>query len=530
MKTEPNRIEAYTQLALLECRRGHLAEAEALFEKASVLVPHDASFLNNLGVVRHQQGKLEEAREALENALATNMSYVDAAANLKKIRLDLMNGRIARASAEYSLGRFPLLNSFVDKLKAEYLGTRDISTPVAARIRRQRFAEPIQDGKREILFLSVNPRVDMAKKADALRQTGEYQVRLLCHNGTGDVLDEFFGPFYDEIIPYANLIELMYFLLALKPDVILARPKSQVAALAILFGNAPLVFNVYDIETINTPEEYLDPQHAEANAFRLKIEAEQFCMEHAAGIVHKGRKDEIDRYIRPKYDIRAPVLHFYPFCWDRYFAPEDARKLSKEDGVTHLVYTGVVSPSSEDKRLVGHSQFAPMIEAIARQGIHWHIYYNPETGVNDRHYQEYFDLAERNPYFHFHSPLSSPLLSGEIAKYDYGYMVHDVRGAVWGESCNDVSMANKIFTYLEAGLPMIVGDSFRAVADFVREHAVGIVVDSTDLSDLSQRLRHVDYEELRSNVLKVREQLSIKRHISKLAHLLDEVSGNGEHG
>jgi len=527
LKTEPNRPEAYAQWALLQFREGCFSEAEALFEKAASRAPQDASLLNNLGVAQQRQGNLEGARASFEEALATSPKYVDAAGNLKKVRVDLINQRLARASSEYSLDRYPLLKSFVDTLRNEYLTLTNLSVPVAERIRRQRFVEPAQDDKREILFLSVNPRVDMAKKADALRQLGGYRVTMLCHKGTGDVLDEFFGRFYDEIIPYANLVELAYFLLALKPDVIVARPKNQVAALAILFGNAPVVFNVYDIETINTPEEYLDPQYAEAGAFRLNIETERFCMEHAAGIIHKGRKDEIDRYVRPKYDIRAPVLHFYPFCWDRYFAPEDPPKLSEEDGVPRLVYTGVVSPSSADKRLVGHSQYAPMIEAITRQGIHWHIYYNPETGVNDGYYREYFDLAEQNACFHFHSPLPYHSLSTEIAKYDYGYMVHDVRGVVWGEGNNDVSMANKIFTYLEAGLPMIVGDSFGAVADFVKEHAVGIVVDSTDLSDLSQRLRSVDYQELRSNVLKAREQLSIGKHAPELAHLLETVGGNG---
>ena len=528
VKAEPNRPEAYAQWALLHFREGRFSEAETLFEKAASRAPMDASLRNNLGVAQHRQGDLEQARASFEQALAINPKYVDAAGNLKKVRVELINQRLALASTRYGVDRYPLLKSSVETLRDGYAAATNLSVPVAERLRRHQFAEPPQDDKREVLFLSVNPRVDMAKKADALRQLDGYRVRMLCHNGTGDVLDEFFGRFYDEVIPYANLVELTYFLLALKPDVIVARPKNQVAALAILLGNAPVVFNVYDIEAINTPEESMDPRYAEADALRLNVETERFCMENAAGIIHKGRRDEIDTYIRPKYDVRAPVLHFYPFCWERYFAPEDTPKLSREDGIPHLVYTGVVSPSSMDRRLVGHSQFAPMIETVTEQKVHWHIYYNPETGVNDGYYQEYFDLAERNPYFHFHSPLPYHRLSSEIAKYDYGYMVHDTRGALWGQSCNDVSMANKIFTYLEAGLPMIVGDSFGAVADFVNEHGVGIVVDSTDLSDLSQRLRSVDYQELRANVLQAREALSIGRHAPELAHLLEEVGGNGK--
>ncbi len=510
LEAEPSRVEGYAQLALLQYSQNHLMEAEELFEKAAALTPSDASFLNNLGVMQYRQGKLEQARKTLENALATDLNYVDAAVNLRKVRLDLIQQRIERAFSEYSLGRFHHLTSFIYKLKTEYLKATKLSTPVAARIRRQRNSVPIQDGRREILFLSLNPRVDMAKKADALARTGRYRVIMLCSEKTAGVVGGFFHQFFDEVITYSDLIELVCFLLALDPDVIVARPK--VTAPAIIFGNAPVVYNSYDIYSFTRPKEYADP---------FEMEGEQFRFENADAIIHKGQEDEIDLCLRPRYDINAPVLHFHPCCWKRYFVPQNLPRLSQMDGELHIVYTGLVEPPSTDKRLNGEVHFLDTARLITAQGLHFHIYYSPQLGRSDDYYREYFELAEQNDRFHFHSGLGYEELCSEIARYDYGWNVLDYRYTVMPELWHKMVSTNKIFTYLEAGLPMIVGSKNEYIASFVQKQGIGIDMDWYDLQSLSERLGDVDYDRLKANVFRAREGFSIDNHIHKLEGLFE---------
>ena len=69
---------------------------------------------------------------------------------------------------------------------------------------------------------------------------------------------------------------------------------------------------------------------------------------------------------------------------------------------------------------------------------------------------------------------------------------------------------------------MIVGDTFDAVAEFVKEYSVGLVVDPTNLSDLADMIRAVDYRQLKTNVLKARQLLSLEQNISKLINLIDD--------
>ncbi|MDR4509100.1 MAG: tetratricopeptide repeat protein [Candidatus Brocadiaceae bacterium] len=510
----PNEIDPYVTYAFFLYRQGQWNKAEELFAHASSLDPDDASILNNLGVIQYHLNKVTQARENFEKALSSDPSYADAARNLRKSRLDNIQKKIEHAFLHYELGKFHHLAAYVNNLKTQYLLARTITNPIASRLCKLKTLAGRNSNKKEILFLSVFPRVEMAKKAEALVRTGKYAAKLLCMKTSTGIMDDFLHQCFDEIITYTNWYELICFLLSLKPDIILARPRDQIAALAIIFSNEPVLFNVYDIVTIDKPRQYQDP---------LVVEAEQFCFENSQGIIHKGSKDEIEKYISPIYKIKAPVLHFYPFCWDKYFVRDSITKFSEKNGAPQLVYTGIVAPSGGDKATTGQEQFQPLINEITKQNIYLSMYYNPETGINDSRYAEYFELSKTNKYFQFNTSLPYHMLPNEISKYDYGIMIHDVRGTAYSKANFEVSMANKLFTYLEAGLPLIVGDTYEAVANFVKEYSVGIIVDPTDLSNLSEKLRSVDYQQLKANVIRARNALSIQNNIHKLSDFIENI-------
>ncbi len=427
---------------------------------------------------------------------------------LHKTMLKRYNGALEK----YPFAEFPGLNAYLEQIVTFPHWEQVVSHYLSSRTVGMATKTPDETGnKKVILFLSVFPRVDMAKKADALLKTGKYRTILLCAKTyTGDVLD-YMNEFYEEIYQFTSWPELLCYLIELTPDVIISRTRDQIATLAVIFGNAPVIINLYDMLTgVKTDN-------------MLAVEAERFCFMYAAGVMHKSRPNAIDKYVRPFYTVKAPVLHFYPFCWERYFAPGNIKKLSEDDGIPRLVYTGIVTLSNTCQSAKGHDYLVPLIEAITNQNMYCHIYYNPETGVRDDYYREYFDLAEKNPYFIFHSPLPSDKLNLAIAQYDYGFIIHDIRGTRTNEIECDISTANKVFTYLEAGLPIIAGNTFKAVADFVEEHKIGIVVDPADISVLSKTLQSLDYKELKRNVMSVRNSLSINNNIYKLDHFIESV-------
>lgn len=441
-----------------------------------------------------------------------NEKVLETKSLLPETLFDKILKRYNRALEKYSLAEFPRLEAYIEQILTAFPRENAVFSHTPLRTIDLASKKSKETGnKKVILFLSVFPRVDMAKKADALIKTGKYRTKLLCTKvDTGKTLD-YMEEFYEDIYHFSTWQELLCYLVELMPDVIISRSRDQIATLAVIFGNAPVILNLYDMLTgVKTDN-------------MLAVEAEKFCFLNSAGVIHKSRPNAIDKYVRPICNVQAPVLHFYPFCWDRYLVPENIKKLSDEDGVPRLVYTGIVTLSNTDKLTRGHDQLAPIIKAITIQNIYCHIYYNPETGVKDNYYQEYFDLAEKDTYFTFHSPLPSDKLNHAIAKYDYGFIIHDIRGTLTSDIECDISTANKVFTYLEAGLPIIVGNTFRAVADFVEEYKIGLVVDPTDLSGLSKTLQTIDYKELKRNVIRARNGLSIDNNIYKLDQFIESI-------
>lgn len=153
-------------------------------------------------------------------------------------------------------------------------------------------------------------------------------------------------------------------------------------------------------------------------------------------------------------------LQFLLYCDEKLFV-NVTKKLSDEYGEIHLVYTGCISSNSEEKYIY----FIPLARTMAKQQLHLHIYPSNLSGVKNRDaniYREYYELDKKEKYFHFHKPVPYKELSKEIAKYDWGLWIHP-EGVTY-RTCPEkrkVSMGNKLFSYLEAGLPIIVS-SHRA--------------------------------------------------------------------
>ena len=92
----------------------------------------------------------------------------------------LVRRRFEKSLKEYSLPEFPRLRAYIENLVEHYPKEKPVLLPQAALNSKRNNANFIEEKKKVILFLSVAPRIDMAKKADALVKTGRYRGLLLC--------------------------------------------------------------------------------------------------------------------------------------------------------------------------------------------------------------------------------------------------------------------------------------------------------------------------------------------------------------
>ena len=93
-------LEYRIQQAQLQARRGDLAAAAALLERALVVCSQCAAPWTALGVVQRRQGRFAEAEQSYRKALAADPGYADAAFNLG-VLYELYLQRPELALAEY---------------------------------------------------------------------------------------------------------------------------------------------------------------------------------------------------------------------------------------------------------------------------------------------------------------------------------------------------------------------------------------------------------------------------------------------
>jgi len=224
------------------------------------------------------------------------------------------------------------------------------------------------------------------------------------------------------------------------------------------------------------------------------------------------------------YRIASPSLEFRDYC-----LPEFCAGLPKNDvpsgGEIHLVYAGVVVPSHLPSKREKPDQIIRVASRLVGSNMSFHIYANPWQFGGKEHYQDYLDLERETGKLVFHDSLKVPELQEEISRYHYGCHLHDFSGTLYTTPFVETSIGNKFFTYLEAGLPVIVGSNLKLNAKIAAETGVGVIIDLEDLERLHERLQNVDYAHLKENVVKARTgSLNMDNNIHRLEQFYSDLA------
>lgn len=185
-----------------------------------------------------------------------------------------------------------------------------------------------------------------------------------------------------------------------------------------------------------------------------------------------------------------------------YIATEDIptkkkRKISEDDGETHIAYSSGLSLN--DYR----GQVPLFLKCLAKQNLHVHIH---GVFADDATKKCYMELA-RTPRIHLEKTLPPTDLIRELTRYDYGLIYYQNRAQ---NTMLDTSLPNKLFEYLAAGLPVLVSP-FKSLSMFVEKFKVGVTYSSE--KDLRTKLENIDQFKVRP------EDFTIEAHIKDLEGL-----------
>lgn len=229
---------------------------------------------------------------------------------------------------------------------------------------------------------------------------------------------------------------------------------------------------------------------------------EKYCLENADGVSYREYSLEYQTDIM-KYDIKGKKIRFYDYC----IAKPMNNLLKKTNDELSICYVGFLE-AKEDI-------YIELADKCRENKCHLHIH---PSFYDENKYKECIKRDKEDSYFHFHSPVPYDDLINTLTQYDYGIV--PARDNLWEDDYDVIQTkykyiylaGNKLFDYLEAGLPIVAPFPLKFIQELGEKGAViNWTIGQYDFEYLKKKK-----DEMKKNVIKVREEYRLGRNINKL--------------
>jgi hypothetical protein len=372
----------------------------------------------------------------------------------------------------------------------------------------QKFSVTGKRNKRQIVFVRRRPQMRFYKIAWGLKSKyPDYELVLAANDIDYNLYKNIFDKFYQ----YKNKSELASIIRSNAPLIYHVKAGPNLDPVIVMENSqVPVIYDAYDFTGLRYGVESLDDEERQN---------ERYALENAHAIVFKFPENILNYYRSKGYSIECPVLTYMDYCVPDYFATN-----TPENNNYHLVYAGVLNPSHYPKEKYGNNQYYHIVKEIISQGINYHIYVNKWQMLQNSEYKDYIHLMENSDNFVFHFSRSQSVLQKEISSFHFGCSLHDFNVTKHHPLFGETSIGNKLSTYLEAGLPLIVSQNLKLNTEVVESMDIGFGIKLQELHELKYRIAHTDYDRLKSNVLKVREkEMSASENVQRLIDFYKQI-------
>jgi len=387
------------------------------------------------------------------------------------------------------------------------------------------------NAKKNVLFVAGTSAFNLVGISIYLRKTGEYSTSLIIENPW---LWNYFKKYFDNVYIYNSNYEVACILAESNPYLVHVQGTHQYYFLGVLakcLSNALVVISFSDIPSlsITSPDE-LPAQASEKSCDRLTdvsdldMLSEKFFSQHADGIILAINTKIAGEKLLNHYNSNIPLIEFFPYVCDEFVCQEE--KYSEKDGKIHIVYGGVIAAANKPQELFSCIQFIGLAKKIVKQGLCFHLYGTPHTSPLKfkSAFPEYTQLVTETSNFTFECGLPPDDAVKEFSKHDFATItsLSDMQKD-FNKLHRETVVASKFFTYLSAGIPMIVTEEDGNSMSLVKKYEIGIVIKQNEVECLSEIIKKCNYEKLLSNVRCTREEFSMKNHIGRLIEFYDQV-------
>ena len=234
---------------------------------------------------------------------------------------------------------------------------------------------------------------------------------------------------------------------------------------------ARLIHEIYDWVNL-FPDDYVAPSY---KVSRELVQAsrfgEYFSARCAAAVVSK-RSGPYWKRLHKEFEA--------PYVWYLHGAIEGppskmAQPPRRDDGRLSLVYAGPL-PMADDPDHPFY-RFLPLLDAVADAPEVWFELFASSHLVeeNDAAFRPYAERFTRDS-SRYHSRLPLHRLVADIAGFDYGFMALNHAADVLAYPDTRAVISARATGYLSAGLPIVIDETWTAIAELVEEFGAGFVV------------------------------------------------------
>lgn len=321
-------------------------------------------------------------------------------------------------------------------------------TMIPVELENHKYYKKLTDDK-AILYVQNAACIRTHKIATMMKKYG-YKVYLLYTMAPPDSSNSDFASLYDGIFSFTTANGVKRFIANSEFDIIHCSNTPDILANIAITTGKKVVVDTHDMNSLWGKDSI--------NELILEFMANKF----SEGDIYTSEK--VTDIAEKKYNLKnKKVWYLENMILDEIKVDVPYPKLSKMDGEIHCVYEGGINGSDQESDRF----FEKIWGKIVENHIHVHFY---SQSVPE--YCKYLDAT--NEYLHYGGNIGTNQLIKEMTKYDCGLAIFNVNKK--NQLFMETGTANKMYEYVCAGLPVVVGN-IHSYREFVDKYGVGGYLD-----------------------------------------------------
>ena len=257
--------------------------------------------------------------------------------------------------------------------------------------------------------------------------------------------------------------------------------------------DAKVVCEFYDITSVYADREILARQ-IWPEIVDLDLEMECYIFQNADGMMHRY-PNSIIKKLGDHYGACPPNIEIQQYP-SREYIKYPTERLSDGDGQIRLVYAGGLTARLPNGRREMYPEWGHIEawEALLAQGFLIDVYCSPFRPPEGLGFEDFHALAERQDGFRFMLGVPQDKLSETLGSYDFGLSLAEFdQMASWlGDDHFYGSVATKIYSYFEAGLPVLVNSEYGYMTEIIEGNGLGFGIHGTKIAEAGSAIHAFD--------------------------------------